>query len=251
MVDYSALSQALDSSAEGVVDPSGMTPLDDILESTRFDSIKSRNGLVEFMLATLADLIARGPQHLKFLRQLIRRTNLSDRRLARAIETLLKKPPTSGDVDRRLWLSLSLMDIGFPRSVGSLRDDAELRKKYTGDWLTLVAANRNFSDVRTAFADAVRDDLITIPQLCLKAEVIRRQFGDRLVEFLKEMFAAYTDQRDREELAQSIKRMYGFDLSECVAAPGHPDTGSAQDWMSARTLAFFDKLEHDLSQRVA
>jgi hypothetical protein len=209
----SQLFQALDLTAEGLIDQSGKTPLDDALECIHPISNDAKHGLSQSLIDHFPTWAKTSPRHLKFARQIVKRLNIRAQPLARVLQTLLGTPPVSTDADRRLWVSLILMDMGFPRSVAALEADVELKRAHIGEWLSLVSANNDYIAIRRAFIEAAQENLIAIPQLCLKAEVIRQKFGEKLRDFFESVMTAYSSDQDRKSIADAASKMYGLNLN--------------------------------------
>ncbi len=251
MVDFTPIAEGLALAAQGQRDQSGKTPLDDAFERLDLHSGANRSEFAVFLADQLPSLIGKGPIYLKLWRQLVRRSRIRDRELATSVERSLSQAQVRTDVNRRLWLSLALMDLGRPRSVASLRHDAELKKTYVGEWLTLIAANDNYTDVKSAYIEAANAGLISIQQLFLKAEVIRRQFGDKLSDFLKAIAAAFKEEADRVSIADAAYKMYGLDILEHgIGQDIQPEAGQPlEEWLDPATFKLLGHLEDEADER--
>jgi hypothetical protein len=234
MASIEPLVEALEVTTAGKADKSGKTPLDSALEQFDANSAENRAALAKRLCDLFPVWTAQSSKHLEFARELVRRTRLADRAVAKVLRILLGQKPTSFDVERRLWLSLTLMDLGFPRTVASLTEDTELRETHVGEWLTLVAANDDYEAVEQAFVDAVKDGLVSVPQATLKAEVIRQRFGQKLRTFLVAIIDAYSSSSERFSLANAAKQMYGLNLP----------TSDPKDtqWWSEKTTGLIDRV---------
>jgi hypothetical protein len=221
-MDADKIVTAIKSAAKGIRDYSGKTALDVAAEEINSGNRSLRNAAA-VKLATWLNVIPEADE-LKWFRHLVRRTFLNDRMLAEALERVLNTQSVINDVERRRWISLTLADIEFPRTIASLDQDFLLRAKYPGEWLSLVIANKSYPDALRAFIKAIKEDLVPPKQLCLKAELIRQNFGAVLPQFLKMSIAAYANKDERREVTEVVRRLYGFDLSAAVEKPGLVDS---------------------------
>src|SRR5262245_55563202 len=138
MPNIDDLRSAVERTAEGDRDTSGKTPLDGVFEQFDFASKPVVTEFVRIMSELYPWLVQKGPSYLKLGRQILRRAKIRDRALAVMLERLVREEPSSSDTERRLWISLALMDLGYPRSVASLRGDQALRRGHIGEWLSLI-----------------------------------------------------------------------------------------------------------------
>ena len=168
MADFTNLFAAVDATANGEIDQTGKTPLDDALERIHLTSSNEKAELASALQTQFPAWSRKSERFLKLGRQIVRRTALDNQPLARTLQQLLSRPPIATDSGRRLWISLTLMDLGFPRTVAALEDDRSLRSSHIGEWLTLVAANQDYAAVCRAFTDAARENLISVSQLSSK-----------------------------------------------------------------------------------
>jgi len=215
---------ALKAVANGEADHSGKTPLDNIIES--FQSEPPELADLRAVLSSQISLaIVAGPSRLKVVREFLRRLKVRDADLAAVVRQKVQEGPSQENTEIRLWLSLILMDLGFPRSVKNLNNDSGLRSLNVGQWLTLVAANKDFPAVQDAFVKATKENLLSVEQLALKSEVIRKQFGDKLTEFLSVTTDALSGDA-REKFRKVTRDMYGIDAGH---TPSYNDLGFEDD----------------------
>jgi len=247
MIDTQVLTESFKRTAAGIADLSGKTPLDTFVELARTGESPATDGELANAISSLAGWFAeQGPAYLRLMREFIRRLKLRDEALAAILRRLVKDEPTRSDVDRRRWTSLALMDLGFPPTVTALQRDDELRKRYVGDWLSLVAANRNYSSVENAFVVATKEGIVSVKQLCLKAEVVRRQFGERLANFLLAVALALPDEEQRIEFRNLILKMYGYDLND---EPHGTVAIENLGWLDRQTINLLERVNAEAELR--
>jgi hypothetical protein len=247
MIMLAELVASLDQTVRNVQDSSGKTPLDLTIENLNLSSAEERRLYASVLENLFPQLVEKGVLYLKLGRQLIRRTKLHDRELAVSLMRVLNQQPATDDVDLRLWLSLALMDLGFPRSVADLQRDVDLRTGYPGEWLTLVAANENYLDVRNAFMRAVSDSIISADQLLIKAPVIRRQFGAQFLDFMRSVVRSFGSRDERRKMVEALIPMYGMNISDVMEDIGTPPMSGT--WVSPRTMRLLEKVGSDATQR--
>jgi hypothetical protein len=231
MPAFEEITRSLDSTVRGTKDASGQTPLDRAIDLAKLENESARNDLASYLIQLFPRLAEKGAAFLKLGRHVVRRYQLKDRRLAESLRILLSGSLAKRNVEIRLWIMLTLMDLGFPPTVASLTNDDELRATHIGEWLTLISANESYFDVKDAFVKAASDNLINERQLLLKIDAIRRQFGHRLFDFLSSVVPAVPSDKNRKSLVVSLKKMYGMNIEpskrrnpkkESDTAIGHP-----------------------------
>jgi hypothetical protein len=247
MIALAELTESLEQTVRNIQDASGKTPLDLAIENLDLSSAEERRGYSSVLANLFPQLVAKGVSYLKLGRQLIRRVKLHDRALAVSLMRILNQPPVTDDVHLRLWLSLALMDLGFPRSVADLQRDVGLRACYPGEWLTLVAANANYLDVRNAFMRAVSEGIMPVDQLLIKAPIIRKQFGGQFLDFMRSVVRSFGSRDDRRKMVEALIPMYGMDISEVIEdIRANPMIGT---WVSPKTMRLLEKVGSDAAQR--
>jgi hypothetical protein len=249
---FDEIAQSLELTIRGAKDASGKTPFDLAIERTHLDDASTRTSFINYLMGLFPSLIEKGPEHLRLGRQLVRRLQISDRRLADTLRRTLTQPMVREQTEIRLWISLTLMDLGFPRTVASLRNDEELRRRYVGEWLTLVSANENYADVKNAYVELASGNLLSADQLLVKADIVRRQFGGELFDFLKSVVSALHSKSDREKVVQAVKKMYGMNLERVTKSPRqrHKRTlGSIISSLSPKTINLLQILGREAEDR--
>jgi len=236
-MDRRALTKAVDLTIEGNSDASGKTALDDFLE--QIDPDRDKQEIANELSDRIPQWVGQSARYLQLARQIVRRIGLKDRLLAEKLRRILGQAPLNSNTERRLWTSLILMDLGFPRTVAALNEDKELKNEYIGEWLTLVAANGDYSAVEKAYVGAVMENRISVAQLCLKAEVIRQRFGEKLREFFIAILSRLPS-NDRVAIADAAMKMYGFDLSSYLKAESQ-----ASVWWSSKTEDVINRAYRD------
>lgn len=225
-MSFEEITKALRLTLDGEKDASGKTPLDLTIEGTPLDSMRNQDNFVHYLIELFPHLVEEGPKSLKLGRYLIRRTHIKDRRLADTLRVLLAERPARENREIRLWLMLALMDLGFAPTIATLNADQEVRTKHTGEWLTLVSANESYVDVKDAFVKAASDKLLSERLLILKVDGIRKQFGNKLHDFLSSVIPAFSHQDEKNAIA-SMQKMYGINLKKT-----RKTSGKKRPWFS-------------------
>lgn len=245
-MSFEQLKEGLDLTSTGAQDASGKTPLDRAIEEIRLDTEGHRNEFTLYLVELLPELAAKGPEFVKLGRYLIRRTRVKDRRLVDTLRLLLASEPAK-NIEVRLWLLLILMDLGFPPTIAHLNADESLRRAHVGEWLTLVSANESYADVKDAFVRAAADGLLDERLLVLKVDAVRRQFGNRLFDFLTAVVPALALE-EREVAVSSVKKMYGLDVAASIK-PIEAGRNSARLAASSKTIRLLEALRADAERR--
>jgi hypothetical protein len=249
MIPLQRLKETLALSAQGVSDRAGKRPLDALIEEVNESLASARTQLAREIAMWLGSELS--PEDLELLREFVRRTQIDPEILAPAFERFLHSACVSNDVSRRLWVSLILMDLGFNRSVASLRNDIHLFEKHPGEWLTLMVATKSFPDVVEAFQRAI--GRVSTKLLKIKSELVRQQFGSRLADFLPAIISVYPTGDEKQDMVAWAKDIYGYDLSHLLRGRAFDDlkvmepsadmrpSVSAEEWCDQKTIGIVTK----------
>src|SRR5205807_1580347 len=110
------LAKAVELTIRDGADASGKTILDDFLEQNDLASGQDLQDLSDALRDLIPKWTKESAMHLKLARQIVRRTCLKSPILAEQLTRNLGQSPVNSNPELRLWISLILMDLGFPRT---------------------------------------------------------------------------------------------------------------------------------------